>query len=187
MSRRMFGNCGMVLGLLLLTGISMCGLNSHAQEPNDPSAVSASFGATVDSFPDPILTPGEYDAATRKADVCTDKYATVPPIPDAIAEKVWASYKQRVPEAFRREWTLVFLVSPLIGGKVSVANLFPLHNGAYYSAPQVADLAKALRKKTCNGGADTDGKLLNAMRAEVADNWVSVHVQEVGSLFPSTP
>jgi putative zinc finger protein len=125
-------------------------------------------------IPNPRLTPGE-TIAVNKYDVCRATPMNVDPqVPENLREAVFSEYGMK--NAPRNAYEVDLLITPELGGSVSIRNLWPQpYSGAAWNAHRKDALEERLRRLVCNGDLD-----LSTAQHEIATNWVDAYKKYVG-------
>lgn len=143
-------------GVLLLTlGISL--------RQTSPARVEAA------AAPKPRLTPGATVPLTKE-DVCrSSSFAGEPPVPAFLKRQVFEEYgiANARPDAYEVD----YLITPQLGGAISIRNLWPqpYYNTTWHA--RVKDqLEERLHAMVCNGEID-----LATAQHDIATNWIAAY------------
>lgn len=119
--------------------------------------------------PDPRLTPGMAQPLS-KAELCSlGEQDTAPPVPRAVALKVFAAYGVSDPRP--RAYELDYLIAPELGGTNDIRNLWPQ---PYRTLPWDAHAKDALEDHlhglVCQGNLD-----LETAQQDIARDWIAAY------------
>jgi anti-sigma factor RsiW len=134
---------------------------------------------SAQTVPDPSLTPGE-TTPVSKSEVCGANAMTEEnsQIPEDLKQAVFAEYGLR--NAPRGAYEVDFLITPELGGSVSIRNLWP---EPYYSRAWNALVKDVLEDRlhtlVCSGALD-----LTVAQREIATNWVDAYKKYVRTNNP---
>jgi hypothetical protein len=157
---RDLGFAALALALIALTVFSLrdwSRQDSNAAQQRNPAV------------PDPRLTPGMAQPLT-KADLCSlGEQRSAPPIPRAIAFKVFVAYGVTDPRP--RAYELDYLIAPELGGTNDIRNLWPQ---PYQTVPWDAHAKDALEDHlyglVCDGTLD-----LATAQKDIANDWIAAY------------
>jgi hypothetical protein len=136
--------------------------------------------ATVyaDVLPNPQLTPG----ATRPVaigDLCSMPHdEVVRRVPSALQRQVLNEYG--VPNTLAGEYEVDYLITPGLGGKEDIHNLWPQpHYGSTWNSYAKDQLEERLHDLVCSGQLD----LITAQR-QIATNWIAAYERYFAAEHP---
>ncbi len=144
------------------------------------STAPALQGNVIDDVvPRRNLTPGETVSASRP-DVCAADFPTETTItvPASLQRRVFARYGLTHPSP--QDFQVDFLITPDLGGAMTMRNLWPEPYGAIKWNAHVKDrLEVKLKTMVCSGTLD----LATAQR-DLATNWIAAYEKYLGNTAP---
>jgi hypothetical protein len=144
------------------------------------STTPALHGNVIDDVvPRRNLTPGETIFATLP-DVCAPDFPTETTItvPVSLQRRVFARYGLTHPSP--QDFQVDFLITPDLGGAMSMRNLWPEPYGAVMWNARVKDrLEMKLKTMVCGGTLD-----LPTAQHDLATNWIAAYKKYLGNTAP---
>jgi len=130
------------------------------------------------TVPNPSLTPGEVSVASKQQVCQAGDPGETGPIPEALKQQVFAVYG--MPDAAREAYEVDFLITPGLGGSVSLRNLWPQPYSSRHWSAHVKDvLEDRLHSLVCDGSLD-----LSTAQRDIATNWVDAYKKYVHTNQP---